>query len=870
MARSTPVEAELGQRIHWLIRLRWIAASAVLYGTFMSTRVLGLNLDALPLYLVGITIAVYNSLFLIALRWSEANLADQYSRACQWMANSQILVDLLFLTLIVHFSGGVENVLAFYFVFHIVIASILLSRRDTFLLATAAIAMFSCLVLGEFSGLLPHQPVFASAWSERARSALLIGTSLLIFASTLYLVAYMATSIVGRLRERDQAILLLNAQLEAKAKELESAYDREVQLEQTKSQYMRKVSHEIRAPMAAIRTTLRVLLDGYVGVVPSAQGEMIARAEKRVQGLLALVGDLLALSRARDLKPTSKQRPVDLLQVVEKVVALQGPRAEAKEVALATMNEGGPANLLADAESMEQLVTNLVANAINYTPNRGRVEVRVKTEPSAVQFQVADTGIGISPAERSRIFDEFYRAPSARSFTEEGTGLGLSIVRSIVETHDGRIDVESELGRGTTFTVALPRAEEARERVEKEVVAQSPVREMGGMAVDRQRRVAPPQGGNSGVSLLSSDISGVHSVDQGGSPMTTGEAAQRGTRAMATASDEGSLESLLALLRQYGPIYGPTRKNDGFVFSPISAAADLALGYDTTVLSPKKFLLRPVEALFYVRRGNGFTVEQPDASNTQVLFGVHSCDLSAIKLLDKVYQQSYVDPVYAARREATLIVAMTCTTPPHDKCFCASMKTGPAPADGYDLLLTDLGDSLLLDIGSEKGKAAVAHLAWDGRVGEALAKKEQLVREATAAMPKALDTTGLPALMNANYDHPYWAKLKDKCLACGNCALSCPSCYCYNVIDQVDLDVASVQRTRTWDACLLPEFAEVHGGNFRKERDARIKQFMYHKLSYWVDQYGTLGCVGCGRCMNACPAGIDITQAAGEIRGEAL
>ncbi len=147
MARSTPVEAELGQRIHWLIRLRWIAASAVLYGTFVSTVVLGLNLDPLPLYLIGITIAMYNSLFLIALKWSEATLGENLPKACRWIANSQILVDLFFLTLIVHFSGGVENPLAFYFVFHIVIASILLSRRATFLLATAAIAMFGSLIL---------------------------------------------------------------------------------------------------------------------------------------------------------------------------------------------------------------------------------------------------------------------------------------------------------------------------------------------------------------------------------------------------------------------------------------------------------------------------------------------------------------------------------------------------------------------------------------------------------------------------------------------------------------------------------------------------------------------------------------------------
>ena len=840
----------------------------VLYGTFVSSTVLGLNVASVPLYAIGIAIAMYNSLFLIALKWSEANLGDYHPRACRWIANGQILVDLFCLTLIVHFTGGVENPLAFYFVFHIVIASILLSRRDTFLLATAAVVMFGSLVLGEFSGLLPHQPVFESAWGNPSRSVLLVGAALLVFASTLYLVAYMATSIVGRLRERDQAIMLLNAELEANARELESAYERMVHLERTKSQYMRKVSHEIRAPMAAIRTTLRVLLEGYAGDVPHAQRDMITRAEKRVMGLLALVGDLLTLSRARDLKPLGHQSLVDLVEIIEKAVALHRPRATAKDITLTTVQVDGAALLLADAESMEQLVTNLIANAINYTPNRGKVELRIESSPSEVKFQVSDSGIGISPADILRIFDEFYRAPGARQFFEGGTGLGLSIVRTIVETHGGSIDVESELGEGTTFTVILPRVGEARERAEKEVEAQS-LGELGGIAAERRKLVTSLQGTDMGESLLSQDIPSLHRVDQGGSPMMMGEAAQQRTLALATVSEEGSLGSLLALLQEYGPVYGPMKKGEGFVFSPISTVDDLALDYDTTVLSPKKYLLRPMETLFRVRKQDGFTVEQNSSASRQVLFGVHSCDLSAIKLLDKVYQQSYVDPVYSARREETLIVGMTCTSPPYDKCFCASMKTGPAPLDGYDLLLTNLGDTVLLEVGSDKGSAAVAELDWHGLVADALARKGQLVKDAAAKMPRKLNTADLPVLMNANFDHPYWMKLKDKCLACGNCALSCPSCYCYNVIDQVGLDVTKVQRTRTWDACLLPEFAEVHGGNFRKERDARIKQFMYHKLSYWVDQYGALGCVGCGRCINACPAGIDITQAAGEIRGEA-
>lgn len=351
--------------------------------------------------------------------------------------------------------------------------------------------------------------------------------------------------------------------------------------------------------------------------------------------------------------------------------------------------------------------------------------------------------------------------------------------------------------------------------------------------------------------------------------MTTGKLAQQGAKATARVAGRDALPSLLETLREYGPMYGPTRKNKGVVFSSVSSVDDLVLDYGTTVLPPKKFLLRPMETLFSVRLQKGFEARQEASCEKQVLFGVHSCDLSAIKLLDKVYRGNYVDPIYGARRDATLVVAMTCTAPPYDKCFCGSMGTGPSPSDGYDLLLTDLGEGLLLEVGSSKGADAIAGLRWAIAADEAWTKKQKLVEGCLAKMPKALNTADLPRLMNANFGHPYWAKLKEKCLACGNCALSCPSCYCYNVVDQVSLDTSLVQRTRTWDVCLLLEFAEVHGGNFRKDRDARIKQFMYHKLSYWVDQYGSFGCVGCGRCIAACPAKIDITEAASEMRGEA-
>jgi len=840
MARITPVQAELSQRIHWLVRLRWIASASVLYGTLAATKVLDLPLDPLPLYLIAAAIAIYNSWFLIALKWTQGEFSTRHPATPRWIANGQILVDLIFLTLVIHFSGGAANPFAFYYVFHVVISALLLSRGDTFLMATAASVLFGGLVLAESAGLLPFQPLFRLEWIDPSRSAYLVSAALFVFCTTIYLVAYMATSIVARLRERDREILLLSSEMEAKARELEQACQVLAEQERLKSQYTRKVAHEIRAPMAAIQSTLRVVLEGILGEMPDKQREMIARAERRVQGLLSLVGDLLTLSRTRESQQLSQAKPVDLVDLVEKVVSLQAPRAADKRINLLVHHSGQVMEVVANPESLEQVVTNLVANAINYTPRWGSVQVRLGLLADGIELLVADTGIGIAPDDLPKIFNEFYRAPNARTYSEEGTGLGLSIVRSVIDAIGGDIQVESTVGQGTTFRIRLPRGAGSTDLTGRD---------------DRGPSGRAP--------------SPLSHMEQGGGQMAVGAAAQQDIRTMAKEHGKDWVSSLLPLLQNHGPVYGPTRKNSGYVFSLIAAPADLALEYGTTVLPPKKLLLKPMETLFSARLDKGFEIQEPAPQEPQVLFGVHSCDLSAIMLLDKVYRQSYVDPIYAARRDSTLIVAMSCVNPPYDRCFCGSMGTGPSPSAGYDLLFTDLGDTVLLEIGSARGAAVVKELDWADASDETRARKDSLLADCRDRMPRRMNTTGLPRLLNENMDHPLWMKLRDRCLSCANCAMSCPSCYCYNVVDQIGLDVSTVQRTRSWDACLLLEFAEVHGGNFRKERDARVKQFMYHKLSYWVDQYGTFGCVGCGRCINACPAGIDITETAREIRGEA-
>jgi signal transduction histidine kinase len=453
LLRFAPIDVELSQRIHWLIQLRWLASSAVIYVTFMSVQLLGVSLDPVPLYLIGAAIAGYNSLFSIGLKLAEVRPGPERFRQAKIIAHAQIVLDLFFLTLLIHFSGGVENPLAFFFIFHVIIASILLSRRETFLQVTVANLLYGGLILGEFTGVIRHVDFIAP---QLTSDGLFVVSSLLVFAGTLYLAAYMATSIVGRLLERDREALALAQQLQEKARELEGACEQLTQLERLKSEYLRKVSHEVRNPLGTIHLTLGMLRENMGDQAPLQQTDRILAAERQTEALLRLVDDLLMLSRTREARLFTERKQVSLPEVVARVIDLNMPRAVARHVGLSSKVPAGMPFLYADPEAVEQLLSNLVSNALNYTPAAGRVEVTADVVGEALELRVSDTGIGIPSAELSKIFGEFYRAENARRFRDEGTGLGLSIVRAIVDAHGGAIDVKSQVGFGTTFTVLLP------------------------------------------------------------------------------------------------------------------------------------------------------------------------------------------------------------------------------------------------------------------------------------------------------------------------------------------------------------------------------------------------------------------------------
>ena len=312
------------------------------------------------------------------------------------------------------------------------------------------------------------------------------------------------------------------------------------------------------------------------------------------------------------------------------------------------------------------------------------------------------------------------------------------------------------------------------------------------------------------------------------------------------------------LLPQYR-IGGPVQKNGGYAFEAIENFEELRLEYPTTILPPKKFLMPVKETLFEFEDARKGKMKRPELDPPTVIFGVHACDLHAIQLLDQVFSTGHIDPNYVNRRRQTIIISIECLAPCDGHSFCKSMGTLSVD-EGYDLHMVDLGDAYAIDVMTEAGtelmknaKSVPASAADIDRLNAALSEK-------WPRFPYRLDfdISDLPSLLNMSMKSPLWAELGERCLACAACTNVCPTCFCFDVKDEIDLDMTHGRRVRTWDSCQLDEFANVAGGhNFRKNRALRQRHRFMRKGRYILEAHKHLGCVGCGRCARACL--VDIT-----------
>lgn len=349
-----------------------------------------------------------------------------------------------------------------------------------------------------------------------------------------------------------------------------------------------------------------------------------------------------------------------------------------------------------------------------------------------------------------------------------------------------------------------------------------------------------------------------------------------------------------ALTRRGYTIVGPTLRDEAIVYETLTSASQLPVGWTDEqdggkyrlkrrtdaalfgyVVGPhswKKFLFPPEQRLFHARRtADGFEVIPEAAPVPQLAFlGVRSCELHAIAVQDKVFLEgAFIDPGYQARRRNVFIIAVQCGQA-GGTCFCVSMKTGPKAARGFDLALTEILDgqrhAFVIEAGSTAGAQVLAELPSRPATPSDLTAAAAAVDNASRQMGRTLETTGIKELLYRHLEHPQWDNVAGRCLSCANCTLVCPTCFCSQVEDVTDLTGEHAERWRKWDSCFTVGFSHLAGGAVRPSTKSRYRQWLTHKLATWIDQFGTSGCVGCGRCITWCPVAIDLTAEVRAIR----
>lgn len=356
--------------------------------------------------------------------------------------------------------------------------------------------------------------------------------------------------------------------------------------------------------------------------------------------------------------------------------------------------------------------------------------------------------------------------------------------------------------------------------------------------------------------------------------------------------DRQDFGSLFTTLKTRGySLIGPTLRNNVILYDALSNVEDLPIGwreeqdagmyrlrrrgdsalfgYNVGPHSWKQFLFPPGMKLWDAQRtDDGFEIGGiQDEAPRCALIGVRACEIQAIRMLDKIFAHN--NPQYRKRRKNAFIVAVNCGQAA-GTCFCASMNAGPVVTEGYDIALTEIighGAHYFVAVaGSDEGAAVLAEVphrpASENDMRQAAARLEDAERE----MGRRLDTQDIKDMLYRNYENKRWEEVAERCLSCANCTMVCPTCFCSKVEDTTDLTGNHAERWQLWDSCFTMDFSTIHGGTVRSSVKSRYRQWMTHKLGTWIDQFGSSGCVGCGRCIAWCPVGIDITAEASALR----
>lgn len=438
-----PLQAELIGRLRWFIQLRWLAAFGVLCTVLAAKYIFGFGqLKLTPLLiLVGFIIGL-NLMYALHLARSfpQPEIREEKDlRRAQMFALAQIWFDLILLTLMIHFAGGVENPFSFFYIFHVILSSILLAPRYAITTTIFAVALYGGMMLLEDIGMAQHHSLINIQMSLTYHFAVFFA-----FSATMFIAAFVTVSVRRELGIR-----------ESEAEEARNAVE---SLEAQKSGFMRLVSHELRSPIAAIQSSLGVVMNLGADCLDDALRASLERAMNRAEDLFNLTKDLIEYSRLsyKGKVDQSELIELDLNRLVRDSAGVYENQANERQINFKLELPAEPVMIVGDPRSLNQIAGNLISNAIRYTQGGGNVLVRLENLGARVLLQVSDTGIGIPEEDLDRIGTEFYRSPNAKQFAPSGTGIGMRIVKEAVRQHGGTIRIDSKKGEGTTFKVEIP------------------------------------------------------------------------------------------------------------------------------------------------------------------------------------------------------------------------------------------------------------------------------------------------------------------------------------------------------------------------------------------------------------------------------
>jgi len=426
----------------WFIRIRWIAVVILITATYVVKYLLHVSVQDKSIFILSAFLLFLNVFHRIILKQLKKNRGSRAIQKIKQEIHFQIVTDLLILTLILHFSGGIENPIIIFYFFHMIIASSIFSTIQSYVYALFTMLLAASLAILECYSVVPHFPLEGFVSHDLYRNVFYVFGSGVVFAITSILIVFLSHMIIYRSIKTEETYVRTNFELENKDK--------------LKNEYVLRVTHDIKGHVAAILSCIDVIRSGIAGPLNDVQKEFSDRVYERTELLSTFIKNLLNLTKKR-LKHDSEFEEFILKDIIVKVVLTVQTLAKDKLIDFNFSFDNSIQIITGNPFSIEELFSNLLLNAVKYTPPKGRISLIVRSHQDQFISEISDSGIGIPKEELSKVFDEFYRASNVPKDIKTGSGLGLSIAKQIVENHKGNIQVSSEPGVWTKFTIILPK-----------------------------------------------------------------------------------------------------------------------------------------------------------------------------------------------------------------------------------------------------------------------------------------------------------------------------------------------------------------------------------------------------------------------------